>query len=181
MDPITAGIVGGGMGLIGNFMGQNAANAQAQKQMNFQEEMSDTAHQREVADLEAAGLNPILSALGSGASTPGGAMAPIQDFGGSLTSGAKIAQAQQAQNADIDLKHDQSNLLSTQAMTSGHTARNIMEDTNSKKLANKLAEQIMPAMVKKANAEGDWAQVNQFLNAVKTGASSAGQLAPLVP
>ena len=59
---------------IGAFA-QTAFNArEARKNRQIQENMSNTAHQREVKDLIAAGLNPVLSA-GAGASTPSGGAA----------------------------------------------------------------------------------------------------------
>lgn len=47
--------------------------AENEKQRQWQEKLANTAHQREIADLKAAGINPLLSAMGSGAAVPGGA------------------------------------------------------------------------------------------------------------
>lgn len=94
----------------------NLANAQrieaAQKQMDFQERMSNTAHQREVKDLYAAGLNPILSSKYGGSSTPGGAMAQIQD---THTPAASSAAARARQTLELQQMASSINLQSAQA------------------------------------------------------------------
>lgn len=59
---------------VANLLGGSRSRRDAERQMGWQERMSSSAHQREVTDLKAAGLNPILSAGGTGASSSGGAM-----------------------------------------------------------------------------------------------------------
>ena len=83
-------VIGGLFGLGGAKSSAKLSQQQAREQMAFQERMSNTAFSRAAADLEAAGLNRIL-ALGSPASTPGGAMGQVPDFGQAMVSGAQMA------------------------------------------------------------------------------------------
>ncbi len=74
---IIGAVIGGVSSAFGASKQNQAQTQQAREQMAFQERMSNTSYQRGIADMRAAGLNPMLAYAQGGASSPGGTQASI--------------------------------------------------------------------------------------------------------
>jgi hypothetical protein len=118
LGEIAGALIGGAFQLQGA-REQNAANSNnARAAQEFSERMANTAHQRQVADLKAAGLNPILS-VNAGASSPTGEVAQAENvMEGMAQSAREIGQMKlnaERQKEEVKLLQDQQSLTRAQA------------------------------------------------------------------
>lgn len=87
--------LGSGLSYLGAQSANSANRDLVGQQMAFQERMSNTAYQRAVKDMEAAGINPMLAFSQGGASSPVGGTAnmtnPLEGTSGEFVNTAKAA------------------------------------------------------------------------------------------
>lgn len=167
----TGGIGTGLMSLAGTALANRANKQAAQTQMDFQQDMSSTAYQRSMADMRAAGLNPMLAYSQGGASTPSGASYSSMDYAQPAVSSALQARRLQADLGQIEAathniktQSDLNDALQAKAMQEAR--RTIVETQNSAKQGMLLDAAIPKARNKAAVESGAIGKYGAYLDRI---------------
>ena len=166
---VIGGPVGGAIGSgIAGVLGAEEANdqrvASSRDQMAFQERMSNTAHQREVKDLAVAGLNPMLSAKLSGASSPAGSMPVVENSSTSAETASTNAMNRALIAAQIKTAESQAALNSAQAAKVVEETQQVHSESGLKAIDLEIATQLRDlGLSSKVASSRSEAEIGEFL------------------
>lgn len=116
--PIVGDVIGGILGNSAQKKANRANVALQREQLAWEERMSNTSWQRSVADMRAAGINPMLAVSQGGASTPTSSAAQVQPED-ALARSASSAASKAMQAAQISLLQQQARSAKEEADQKG--------------------------------------------------------------
>ena len=181
-DWLTSPIASVASGVAG-FLGQqdtNAANqANAQAQMDFQERMSNSAYQRQVKDMESAGLNPMLAYVkGGGESSPPGSMATYQNpAAAGVSSALSSAQISQTQASTKQTSAQTDYLTGPQTEMTNQQINNLKTDNDkSQQIIRNLKEEFQNLMKQGLNLTEVGNQLRESVSLMKAQISNFAEL-----
>lgn len=173
-DGIAGAVVSGGLSFLGGKAANKETAASTQAQLEFQERMARTRYQMTMADMKAAGLNPILAYKQGAVSPPTGTSYQAQNVGAAAASAFGTGTSAMAQHnvmketlrnmqADTTKKYNETDKLSSEIVkTNQETRESLSRQKLNEEMLRIQKENLTTAKKAAIQADMDTALIKQY-------------------